>query len=137
LKTLLFAALSVPNAWCLLCSILYLWYGVVCAGMGERQFGCEVGLQAAVICDRFHSLQYKGKCLSLMGSSIMPWIRPFAQTFAVLDQSWKLTISVGDLQWAGWTSVWLIHNQLYKGKPTFPTQRDSIPSTCITYMHDK
>jgi hypothetical protein len=95
--------------------MLYLWYGVVCAGMGEREFGCEVGLQAAVICDRFHSLQYKGKCLSMMGSSIMPWCRPFAQTFQVLDQSWRLAISVGDIQWAGYTSVWVIHNPLCKG----------------------
>jgi hypothetical protein len=83
---------------------------------GERHRGTNYALQNQAICDRFHAMKYRGQCDVLVAAALLPWTKPLSHAVAMLESSWKVCLSVGDYQWAGYQRLWAIHTPLLQGK---------------------
>jgi predicted ATPase/signal transduction histidine kinase/tRNA A-37 threonylcarbamoyl transferase component Bud32 len=73
---------------------------MVGARFGDHQRGYQFGLLALRLADRFHSAVAKCRAGAGLSGTIMPWVRPLEEAYAIGIESFEAGLQVGELQYA-------------------------------------
>jgi predicted ATPase/signal transduction histidine kinase len=95
----------------------YATYSVVLSSLGELKRSFQIGQLAIMLADRFGDLAMTGRVKVIAPLYTRTWQEPFRDTIPMLDESVRLAIDCGDLQYIGINAGVSIATRFYAGIP--------------------
>jgi predicted ATPase/signal transduction histidine kinase/GAF domain-containing protein len=106
----------------------YATYSIVISSLGELKRSSQIGQLAIMLADRFADLAVTGRVKVIAPWYTRPWQEPLRGTIPMLDESVRLAIDGGDLQYIGINAGVSIATRFYAGIPLDEVV-DRIPAT--------
>lgn len=98
-------------------SYSYACYGVVLsAAMANYRSGCDFGMLALNLSDRFHDLTQKCKASEMLVAHLNHWIQPLKLSDSISNNGYQAGIESGELQFAGYIQLYKMMYSIPQGK---------------------
>lgn len=98
-------------------SYSYACYGVVLsAAMANYRSGCNFGMLALNLSDRFHDLTQKCKASEMLVAHLNHWIQPLKLSDSISNNGYQAGIESGELQFAGYIQLYKMMYSIPQGK---------------------
>ena len=99
-------------------ALTYANYGLVIgAFMGRYHDGHAFGQLALEVCDRFHGKAPTAAVCLVVGSELLPWVRPIRDAIPVIDKGYRDGLDTGDILWSGYLIMYRVVLDTVQGVP--------------------
>ncbi len=97
--------------------LAYVFFGIINNhALGEYHVGSQYSSLALRLSDKYGNLQSKGVVLSYSANMIMLWLRHIKDSEKVNNEGFNFCLEAGDIEFAGYSSVYNLYNLIYQGK---------------------
>ncbi|MEM9539946.1 MAG: AAA family ATPase [Cyanobacteria bacterium P01_E01_bin.42] len=97
-------------------SMAYSYFGLVNTVLKNYRLGYDLALLGMALADKYQDLSTKGSSCQVFGTQVIFWLDHVKYAEKILDDGFKASLQVGDLQYAGYTQFFGLYNLTFQGR---------------------